>query len=342
MGVGQILRRLIKAGRVPATMFLLAPLAACGTAASQGPASQAALTPVTIAMGYFPNIQFAPFYVARARGYYRQAGLNVTFRNGIEPDVLALLTSGKAQFAVAAGDLVLAAGAQGRQVKYVLTQYARFPTAVFSLKQTGIRTPAQLRGHSIGVPGTYGATYVGLLSLLKSAGLSTRDVTIKTIGFSQAQIVAAHKIDAAVGYATNDVVQLTARGTAVNEIDVYKYANLASAGVVTSDAELSRHPGMVRAFVRATVRGLQETIAHPGEAYRISATEVTEIKAQPKVQHAVLARSIDFWRPEPGHALGWIDPRIWTLTARDLYRAGQIAEPVQASRFYTNRFTGAT
>jgi NitT/TauT family transport system substrate-binding protein len=314
--------------------LLAVSLAACGPGQPVTPG----LTAVTIAMGYFPNIQFAPFYVAESRGYYRQMGLRVTFQSGLEPDVIALLSSGKAQFAIAGGDAVLASGAQGRKVTYVMTQFSRFPTAVFSLKSAGIRTPAQLRGHTIGVPGTYGASYVGLLALLRAAHLSQSDVTVKTIGFSQAQTLAAHKIDSAVGYANNDVVQLTARGTAVNEIDVYKYANLASAGIVTSNNEISKNPGVVRAFVQATTRGLRDTIAHPGEAYRISTGVVSEIKAQPAVQHAVLNRSIDFWRAEPAHPLGWIDPAIWQRTATELYRFKQISRQVQPTRFYTNRF----
>lgn len=319
-----------------AAMLIAASLTGCsfGKSGPTGPG----LTSVTIAMGYFPNIQFAPFYLAQAKGYYRQAGLNVTFRSGIEPDVLALLSSGRVQFALAGGDEVLEAGAQGRRVRYVMTQYSRFPTAVFSLKDSGIRDPRQLRGHSIGVPGTYGASYLGLLALLHAVGLPTSSVDIKTIGFTQASTLAAHKVDAAVGYATNDVVQLTARGTAVNELDVYKYANLAAAGVISSDTEISRHPGVVRAFVEATIRGLHETIARPAEAYTLSAQTVSEIKAQPAVQHAVLARSIDFWRPEPGHPLGWIDPGVWRHTADALYRFHQTSRRVQPTGFYTNRF----
>lgn len=342
-----IVRNATKPGRtvrrvqgLAVVILVFASLAGCG-AGSNSPTGPG-LTSVTIAMGYFPNIQFAPFYVAQSRGYYRQAGLNVTFRSGIEPDVLALLSSGKVQFALAGGDEVLEAGAKGRRVQYVMTQYSRFPTAVFSLKQSGISAPGQLRGHSIGVPGTYGASYLGLLALLHAVGLSASNVDIKTVGFTQASTLAAHKVDAAVGYATNDVVQLTARGTAVNELDVYKYANLASAGVISSDAEIGAHPGVVRAFVQATIRGLRETIARPAEAYRISANTVSEIKAQPVVQHAVLARSIDFWRPEPGHPLGWTDPRIWAETEVALYRFHQISRHVQPARYYTNRFVTAT
>lgn len=330
-------RNLWRLSQVGLALVLIASLAACGSSA--GP-TVPGLTPVTIAMGYFPNIQFAPFYVAQSKGYYQQAGLRVTFQSGIEPDVLALLSSGKAQFALAGGDEVLQSGAQGRKVRYVMTQYSRFPTAVFSLEGTGISTPARLRGRSIGVPGKYGASYLGLLALLRAAGVSAGQTGIKTIGFTQVQTLSAHKVDAVVGYANNDVVQLTARGTAVNEIDVYKYANLAAAGVVASDTEISKNPGMVRAFVQATLHGLRETIARPAEAYRISAGAVSEIKAQPAVQHAVLARSLDFWRAEPGHRLGWVDPVVWQRTAGALYRFKQISKPVKPGPFYTNQFVG--
>src|SRR5205807_1285434 len=51
-------------------------------------ATQTPLTKVTIALGYIPNVQFAPFYVALNKGYYRDEGLDVTFQHGIVQDLL--------------------------------------------------------------------------------------------------------------------------------------------------------------------------------------------------------------------------------------------------------------
>lgn len=312
-------------------------LAGCG-ASTQAAKHAAQPVTVTVAMGYIPDVQFAPYYVALARGYYRQAGLKVRLKYGIEPDLLTLAQEGKVDLVVSGGDEVLAAGAHGVKVRYVMTQYSRFPSALFALRSSGIHHIAQLRGKTIGIPGAYGASYAGLLALLHAAHLSTSQVTIHTIGYTQVAAVATHKVDAAVGYATNEPIELRHEGYQVTEFDIARWANIAGAGLAAGDGVLAHHPAMVRAFVRATLHGLRDTIAHSHQAYAITARTIKLPPSDAAVQRAVLARSIDFWRAEPGHSLGWVDPAIWRHSVSLLYRFGQLPRRVAPSSFYTNRF----
>src|SRR4029453_9789155 len=53
-----------------------------------------ALQKVTIALGYLPDVQFAPFYLALNNGYYKELGLDVTLQNGIAPELIKELGSG--------------------------------------------------------------------------------------------------------------------------------------------------------------------------------------------------------------------------------------------------------
>lgn len=316
-------------------------LAGCGSAAAsarQHARPHHAPQNLTVGMGYIPSVQFAPFYVAQAHGYYHRAGLNVHFQYAIEPDLLRLASEGKVDLVNAGGDEVLAAGAQGLHVTYVMTEYSRFPSALFSLKSSGIRTPAQLRGHSIGIPGAYGASYVGLLALLRHARVPRSAVRIMSIGFTQVTSVANHKVDAAVGYATNEPVEIRHEGYQINELDVYKYANIAGAGMAAGNSEIAKHPAAVRAFVRATLHGLADTLRDPQAAFAITLRAVPQLAAQRSVQRAVLQRSLSFWQPEAGHPLGWVDPAVWTTTARLLYQFKQIPHAVQSTPYYTNRF----
>jgi len=301
-------------------------------------AAPAKLTSVTVAMGFTPNVQFAPFYVAETRGYYRQAGLRVEFQYGIEPNLLRLASVGKVDFVNSGGDEVLTAGAQGLHVTYVLTQYSRFPAALFWLQRSGIHRVNDLRGRTVGIPGPFGASYVGLLALLQSAGVPATSVSIKSISFTQAQSVAHGKVDAAVGYAMNEPVELRQQGYRVGEFDVYRYANLAGAGIAAGNAVIAKHPAIVQAFVRATLRGMQDTLRNPEQAFADAAAAAPEIRAQRQVSHAILQRALDFWRPVNGHQLGWIDPQVWNTTARLLYQFKQIPHRVASTRFYTNRF----
>jgi NitT/TauT family transport system substrate-binding protein len=326
-------------------MMIITPLLATGwignfrQAAADSPQK---LTSVTIGMSYFANVQFAPFYVAEAKGYYRRAGLAVRMRYGISPDFLKLTSTGAIDFVNAAGDEVMVAVSKGYHLRYVMTQYSRFPAALFALQTSGIRRVSELGGHSIGIPLPFGADYVGLLALLHENGIPRSAVSIKTIGFTQPASVAHHQVDAAVGYAMNEPVYLREKGYRLTEFDIYRWANIAGAGVATSDAMIAQHPGIVRAFVRATLAGLRETLRDPNQAYAISARAI-KISLDDKVQRIVLQRSLPFSRPEPNHPLGWVDPKIWQKTASLLYQYAQISRPLPAGSSYTNDFvTGSS
>jgi len=56
-----------------------------------------------VGFGSIPSVQFAPFYYAQQAGYYRDAGLEVTFENKIDPDLVALGGQGSIQIGVADG-----------------------------------------------------------------------------------------------------------------------------------------------------------------------------------------------------------------------------------------------
>lgn len=78
------------------------------------PAKEArTLTPLTLAIGYIPNMQFAPLYVAMHEGYFAQAGIDLTIEYGMGSDILSILAGGRVHFALGDADQYLLARAQG-------------------------------------------------------------------------------------------------------------------------------------------------------------------------------------------------------------------------------------
>src|SRR5205814_73491 len=77
----------------------------------------------------------------------------------------------------------------GLPVLYVMTWYRQYPVAAVSIKGKGpdLKTPADLKGHTVGVPFPSGSTYVGLLALLNAGGLSLNNIQLKNIGFTQVE-----------------------------------------------------------------------------------------------------------------------------------------------------------
>src|ERR1700730_16239535 len=124
------------------------------------------LTDVSIAFGYIPDIQFSPFYVAQSKGYYKAAGLNVTFHHGFVNDLIGSMVLGHDNFVFASGDEELVARSKGLKVVDVATIFQKFPVSLIVPANSPIHTLADLKGHTIGEPGPFGSTYVGLLALL--------------------------------------------------------------------------------------------------------------------------------------------------------------------------------
>jgi NitT/TauT family transport system substrate-binding protein len=293
---------------------------------------------VTLAMGYIPNVQFAPFYVAAARGYYKAAHLNVTFNYGMAPDLLRQVGLGKYAFANADSDGVIAARASGIPVRYIAAQYQRFPTVVFALSASHITRAADLRGKTIGLPGLYGSSYVGLLHLLHEAGLTTKDVHLVSIGYTQPQSVARKQVQAAVGYAMNEPVALRAQGYAVSVIGLPDAAALVGSGLITSDGLLQRNPDLVRRFVQASLQGLRDTLQDPNAAFAVARPKLGPLDAAGlRLQRAVLQAALPYWHVT-GVPLGYSTPAAWARLVAVMRQEGQLAAPVTPQTLYTNEF----
>ena len=164
-------------------------VACAGSPASPTPMPE--LVHVRLPMGYIPNVQYAPLYLADARGYFREAGIEIEFDYSTETDGMTLLGAGEVQFSLASGEQVLLARAQGLPVVNVLGWWQDYPVAIAARAETGIKRPEDLAGKRIGLPGTFGASYVGLRALLDAAGLTESDVTLDSIGFNQGQALVA-------------------------------------------------------------------------------------------------------------------------------------------------------
>jgi len=139
-----------------------------------------------------------------------------------------------------------------------------------------------------------------------------------------------------MGYAPNEPVELQFLGKRVGQFDVYRWANIAGAGLATSDSLIRKNPSLVRAFVHATAEGMRFTIDHPHEAFVICRKSISDL-TDLRLQRAILSRAISFWRPARV-GLGHMDPRVWRLTARILAQYKQIPAGVSPSPYYTNRF----
>jgi len=318
------------------SMVILFCLAGCvslpGTSAT--PTSRA--IDVSLPVGYIPNIQFAPLYVAIEKGYFAKEGINVTLDYSFETDAVALLGANELQFAIASGEQVLLARNQGLPVIYVTAWYQKYPVAVASKSGKGLLKPEDLRGKVIGVPVLSGASYIGLRAILEAGGLTEKDVSLGVIGFSQVEMLATDRVDAVVVYVANEPVVLENQGYPTDLIRVDDYLTLVSNGLVTNEKTLTESPELVRGMIRALLHGIKDVIADPDEAYQISTKYVETLAgADVTVQKQVLARSIGLWQSAtPGKS----DPVSWNNMLAILAKMGMVPGDMDVTRAFTNDF----
>jgi NitT/TauT family transport system substrate-binding protein len=311
-------------------------LAACGGASSSKStgSSSTTLKNVSMGLGYIPNIQFAPFYVAQSKGYYQAAGLNVTFHHGFVNDLIGSMVLGHDNFVFASGDEELVVRSKNLPVVNVATIYRRYPVSLIVPANSSIRTLADIKGHTIGEPVPSGATHIGLLALLYHVHLTLSDVHAESIGFTQVQALLTHRVDAVVGYSNNEPLQLRKQGLQVRTFDVSDYQPMVSNGIITTKSTLQNQPDVVRAFVQATVKGLKDVIANPAEAVQISKSYVQGMDTDNAM--SVLQATIPIWQGDGKTPLGYNDSATWQSMEQFLVAQNIIPPGQDLSQAYTN------
>jgi NitT/TauT family transport system substrate-binding protein len=302
------------------------------------------LQEITMAMAYIPTVQFAHFYVADKKGYYVEEGINVTFDYNFETDVVQRVAQGTGQFGLASGDSVLLARAQGLPIVTIATNSQTFPVVFFSKAEQNITTPEDLKGKTVGIPGRFGASYIGLLALLYANNIQENELNIQEIGFTQAAAVSEDKVQVAAGYGNNEPIQLDQQGIKHNTIRVADSFPLASDGIVTNESIIQSNPELARGFVRATLRGMQDVIANPDEGFTISLEYVTELAAADPatqdLQRKVLTETMTYWQSDLTEqaGLGAIDQASWEATATFLRDSKLLRNEVDLSTAFTTEF----
>lgn len=292
-------------------LLLLSFLAA---ACAQSPGSTPPPVALTVGLGYIPSVQFAQFYRAQQQGYYGAAGLAVTFQNAIDPNLITLIGQSAVDIGLADGTSVIPAAGQGIPVRYAATIYARFPNVVMTGADSGITTAADLAGHTVGIPGQYGSSWIMLQALLASAGLTPDDVEIRNYPeFGQGIALRLGEVDAATGFRNNEPVQLGREGFATNLLTIDDITPLPGPGLTVGESTLATKRDALRAFVAATLRAMDEIEANPELGLDAAIAVVPELADQRDAQRAILDATIATWTSPytAEHGQGAIETQAW-------------------------------
>ena len=211
---------------------------------------------------------FAPWAIAKQRGYYEKEGLEVelqTARGGV--DVAKQVGAGNAPVGGAIGDTPLIVRPNDIAVKAVAVLGGGSLAVLAYTKESGITGPKDLKGKVVTVLSYQDTTYYALLGMLASVGLSKNDLKVEAAGPANSwKLWAAGKADAIV-ISPDIVAQGIASGlknVTIEPLDQY-FRSMAQA-IVASDQIIKERPALIKGLVQATLRGMKDIMDDPKSA----------------------------------------------------------------------------
>jgi two-component system sensor histidine kinase EvgS len=208
------------------------------------------------------QFEYAGYYAALHKGYYRDAGLNVTikpYKMGLSPREAVLEQTGR--YGVSDNRVILD---YLRSKPLVLLANIFKVSPHIIITQPDIQTPSQLKGARImSVPQELESA--GMLTMLRQFYVTSEDY--QRVPYEDAIDKFAHgEIDAMTAYRSNQPYELEKRGIPFNVLDPTRYAGELYAGnLITSEAEVTQHPERAQQFLDATLMGWQYALDHPEE-----------------------------------------------------------------------------
>lgn len=232
-----------------------------------------AQTPIKFSLNFKPDGSNAAWFLAAERGYFKEAGLDVTLdTSGGTGDVLTRLATGAYDFGFGdIGAVIEFAGRNpGQSPVALLSIYERSPLAVIALKKSGIARPADLVGKAVGAPLSDGA-YRMFPAFAKATRVDAAKVNFKNIDIRVRETMLSRgDVDAVMGFDSTVWFNLKALGVKIEDVNFISYSenglDLYGNSLLASRKILKENPKAVAAFVKATVRGWKETLADPKAA----------------------------------------------------------------------------
>jgi NitT/TauT family transport system substrate-binding protein len=237
-------------------------------------AASAQQTPVKFTLDFVLQGPQAPFFLAQEKGYYAAEGLNVTAIDAGRgsSDTVNRVASGA--YDIGFGDLnaliEFNAKNPGKEIPAVLMVYDQAPFAIITLKNKGIAKPADLAGKKAAAP-SFDTPFRLFTLFAKANGFEPGAVSWANVAPPLREpMLARGETDAISGFSFTAVLALKGLGVAESNVQTFMYkdygVDLYSNAVIAAPKLLQENPKAVQGFVKATIRGIQDTIADPKTA----------------------------------------------------------------------------
>ncbi|MBT6340207.1 MAG: ABC transporter substrate-binding protein [Desulfobacula sp.] len=290
-------------------------------------------TKVNYRLKWLFNTSVAGDIYADAKGYFKDAGLDVDVREGSpEKNAINELELKRADFGVASADQVIRALDKGAKIFVIAQLFQTNPMQwIYRTDQPEIKTLQDLKGRLIGI--TFGGNDETIMNtLLAKAGIKKKDVAITGVRFDFTPFF-MRKVDVWPVYRNSQGVILKERLAKEGE-DVYFFnpadfgVNFVANSVVTSEAMLTKNPDIVQKFLNALLKGWEAAMDPANEAVTLEVVKKLDKGNNDEIRKKQLNATRILIKPSVSIRIGTIDSTAWKQTETMMLTEKQIKNPV--------------
>ncbi len=283
---------------------------------------------VTLQLKWFHQFQFAGYYAAVEKGYYREAGLEVVLKEGSPGMVFSEeVVSGRAEYGIHSTDL-LVSRVKGQPVVVLASIFQHSPLVLLSLKKNSLDSPQSFTGKRVMVsPDAEAEIY----SLFGNEGMDQKRIRYIPHTWNIEDLIDG-KADAASAYSTNELIQLRLRGFEAQVVKPLTYGiDFYSDCLYTSERELRKHPDRVKSFLAASLRGWEYAMDHTEEVVDLLLSKYKARKSREVLRlEAEAMRSLIVPDLVP---IGFMNPGRWRFIGETYARLGAIPKDFSLDGF---------
>jgi NitT/TauT family transport system substrate-binding protein len=294
---------------------------------------------VTLRLDWVPGADHTAIYLAKERGYYKDAGIDLEIRNGTgSVATIQSVAAGNDVIGLASLSQVALAIGKGVPLISILGIVQKAPDAVVALRTSGIVKPKDIEGKRWGfIPADSGARIFPAFAAAN--GINLDSITKVQVSYSTLYpALLQGNVDFITAWASPDAFKIAKFKPIEPPIIFADYGvNALGTGAFVT-RETAKNEKLMRAFVAATLHGAAETAKNPKDALDAI------MKESPTTDRAILEEEYSHLheflhtKNSAGHVYGWMAPADWEQTVEILKKYFDLPADTKPDTLYTDAF----
>lgn len=321
-------------------MVVATVLAGCtGTTQKSNESSKKNPEEISIMLDWYPNAVHSAIYVAQEKGYFKDEGLNVKIEMPADTnDPLKLAATGKVDLALSYQTQTVISRSEGIPVVSVATLVRHPLDVIMFKKETGLKTPKDLEGKSVGYPST-SISEALVETMVKNDGGDFNKVKMTDVSWDLMPAIATDKVDAIIGgYINHEYVLLNKEGYNMDTMKLTDYGvpDNYELVLVAGEKTLAKKKTSIEKFWRAVTKGQEDVKKNPEEGLKVLLNHENDSFPLNK---EVETKSLETLLPlmEDSHVpFGYQEAEKWKEVADWLYETGVIKEKINSNEAFEN------